>query len=106
MAKELGNPVECQSSWLWTKRQNHTYRPNRPLTEQEEAQTVSFMFHVSACKSWCLECGVNCRFSYFIKLALCVREIVHKVFYCMEWFGSYVGFRHWPLMKVITFSEE
>jgi ubiquitin carboxyl-terminal hydrolase 7 len=40
VAKELGIPVECQRFWLWAKRQNHTYRPNRPLTEQEEAQTV------------------------------------------------------------------
>lgn len=40
MAKELNVPVECQRFWLWAKRQNHTYRPNRPLTDQEEAQTV------------------------------------------------------------------
>lgn len=40
VAKELNVPVECQRFWLWAKRQNHTYRPNRPLTDQEEAQTV------------------------------------------------------------------
>lgn len=40
IAKQLGVPVECQRFWLWAKRQNHTYRPNRPLTDQEEAQTV------------------------------------------------------------------
>jgi ubiquitin carboxyl-terminal hydrolase 7 len=41
VAKELGVPIECQRFWLWAKRQNHTYRPNRPLTDQEEAQTVT-----------------------------------------------------------------
>ncbi|KVI06231.1 hypothetical protein Ccrd_015416, partial [Cynara cardunculus var. scolymus] len=39
VAKELGIPVQYQRFWLWAKRQNHTYRPNRPLTPQEEAQS-------------------------------------------------------------------
>nr|XP_024389477.1 ubiquitin carboxyl-terminal hydrolase 12-like isoform X2 [Physcomitrium patens] len=47
IAKELGVPVECQRFWLWAKRQNHTYRPNRPLTEQEEAQTVGHLKEAS-----------------------------------------------------------
>ncbi|CAN1747834.1 Ubiquitin C-terminal hydrolase 12 [Linum perenne] len=38
VAKEFGVPVKCQRFWLWAKRQNHTYRPSRPLTPQEEAQ--------------------------------------------------------------------
>lgn len=41
VAKEFGVPVQFQRFWLWAKRQNHTYRPNRPLTAQEEAQSVS-----------------------------------------------------------------
>lgn len=41
VAKEFGIPVQCQRFWIWAKRQNHTYRPNRPLTPQEEAQSVS-----------------------------------------------------------------
>ncbi|KAK6152227.1 hypothetical protein DH2020_014862 [Rehmannia glutinosa] len=40
VAKEFGIPVQFQRFWIWAKRQNHTYRPNRPLTPQEEAQTV------------------------------------------------------------------
>lgn len=40
VAKEFGIPVQCQRFWLWAKRQNHTYRPNRPLTSQEETQSV------------------------------------------------------------------
>ncbi|KAM7265486.1 hypothetical protein ACFE04_003169 [Oxalis oulophora] len=40
VAKEFGIPVQFQRFWIWAKRQNHTYRPNRPLTAQEEAQTV------------------------------------------------------------------
>lgn len=43
VARELNVPVECQRFWLWAKRQNHTYRPNRPLTDQEEAQTVTLL---------------------------------------------------------------
>ncbi|KAL6507816.1 CSN-associated deubiquitinating enzyme Ubp12 [Orobanche gracilis] len=40
VAKEFGVPVQFQRFWIWAKRQNHTYRPNRPLTPQEEVQTV------------------------------------------------------------------
>lgn len=40
VAKELHIPVQCQRFWLWAKRQNHTYRPNRPLSPAEEAMTV------------------------------------------------------------------
>jgi hypothetical protein len=54
VAKELGIPVECQRFWLWAKRQNHTYRPNRPLTEQEEAQTVWYLLN--------RDCGVTDQF--------------------------------------------
>lgn len=41
VAKEFGIPVQFQRFWLWAKRQNHTYRPNRPLTHMEEAQSVN-----------------------------------------------------------------
>lgn len=44
VAKEFGIPVQFQRFWVWAKRQNHTYRPNRPLTPQEEAQLVSKIF--------------------------------------------------------------
>ncbi|MFS7989857.1 putative ubiquitinyl hydrolase 1 [Helianthus anomalus] len=40
VAKELGIPVQFQRFWLWAKRQNQTYRPNRPLTPHEETLTV------------------------------------------------------------------
>ncbi|XP_010491235.1 PREDICTED: ubiquitin carboxyl-terminal hydrolase 12 isoform X2 [Camelina sativa] len=40
VAKEFGIPVQLQRFWIWAKRQNHTYRPNRPLTPQEELQPV------------------------------------------------------------------
>lgn len=49
VAKEFGIPVQFQRFWLWAKRQNHTYRPNRPLTTHEESQTVSnvlFGYHL------------------------------------------------------------
>ncbi|KAL9336413.1 hypothetical protein Peur_070901 [Populus x canadensis] len=47
VAKELGIPVQFQRFWIWAKRQNHTYRPNRPLTPQEEAQSVGQLREVS-----------------------------------------------------------
>ncbi|KAG8650975.1 hypothetical protein MANES_07G083000v8 [Manihot esculenta] len=47
VAKEFGVPVQFQRFWLWAKRQNHTYRPNRPLTAQEEAQSVGQLREVS-----------------------------------------------------------
>nr|VDC93369.1 unnamed protein product [Brassica oleracea] len=40
VAKEFGVPVELQRFWIWAKRQNHTYRPNRPLLSHEELQMV------------------------------------------------------------------
>ncbi|KAE8680613.1 Ubiquitin carboxyl-terminal hydrolase 12 [Hibiscus syriacus] len=46
-AKEFGIPVQYQRFWIWAKRQNHTYRPNRPLTPQEEAQSVGQLREVS-----------------------------------------------------------
>ncbi|KAL3620230.1 ubiquitin carboxyl-terminal hydrolase 13 [Castilleja foliolosa] len=48
VAKEFGIPVQFQRFWLWSKRLNHTYRPNRPLNQLEEAQTfVSCIFKLS-----------------------------------------------------------
>ncbi|KAJ1287845.1 hypothetical protein BS78_02G042300 [Paspalum vaginatum] len=40
VAREFGIPIQFQRFWLWAKRQNHTYRPNRPLSPQDEAHTV------------------------------------------------------------------
>ncbi|CAA0841356.1 Ubiquitin carboxyl-terminal hydrolase 13 [Striga hermonthica] len=43
VAKEFGIPVQFQRFWLWAKRQNHTCRPNRPLTQHEETETVGHL---------------------------------------------------------------
>lgn len=40
MAKETGIPAQFQRYWLWAKRQNHTFRPSRPLAGTEEALSV------------------------------------------------------------------
>lgn len=40
VAKEFGIPVQFQRFWFWTTRQNFTYRLHRPLTPEEESQTV------------------------------------------------------------------
>ncbi|XP_038720697.1 ubiquitin carboxyl-terminal hydrolase 12-like isoform X3 [Tripterygium wilfordii] len=47
VAKEFGIPVQLQRFWIWAKRQNHTYRPNRPLTHEEEAQSVGQLREVT-----------------------------------------------------------
>ncbi|KAI3722123.1 hypothetical protein L2E82_33151 [Cichorium intybus] len=39
IAKGYGVPVQCQRFWTWAKRQNHTYRLDRPLTREEETRT-------------------------------------------------------------------
>ncbi|KAI3993824.1 hypothetical protein MKX01_002837 [Papaver californicum] len=39
-AKELGVPVQFQRFWFWKRRPNHTYRPKRPLTLQEEIKSL------------------------------------------------------------------
>ncbi|KAG9134676.1 hypothetical protein Leryth_001003 [Lithospermum erythrorhizon] len=48
VAKEFGIPVEFQRYWVWAKRQNNTFRPNRPLTPQEETLTVGHLRDVSS----------------------------------------------------------
>jgi ubiquitin carboxyl-terminal hydrolase 7 len=47
-AKEFGIPLQYLRFWLWAKRQNHTYRPNRPLTPLEESQSVGHLREVSS----------------------------------------------------------
>ncbi|PIN20931.1 Ubiquitin carboxyl-terminal hydrolase [Handroanthus impetiginosus] len=47
IAKEFRVPVQFQRFWLWARRQNHTYRPNRPLTLLEEAQSVGYLKELS-----------------------------------------------------------
>nr|KYP73629.1 Ubiquitin carboxyl-terminal hydrolase 13 [Cajanus cajan] len=47
IAKEFGIPIQYQRFWLWAKRQNHTYRPNKALTPQEEEQSVGLLREVS-----------------------------------------------------------
>ncbi|KAK2377733.1 ubiquitin carboxyl-terminal hydrolase [Trifolium repens] len=46
VAKEFGIPARFQRFWLWEKRPNHTFRPSRPLTHIEEAQSVRILRRV------------------------------------------------------------
>ncbi|XP_026416887.1 uncharacterized protein LOC113312343 [Papaver somniferum] len=39
--------LQFQRFWLWAKRQNHTYRPNRPSMPREETQYVGQLREVS-----------------------------------------------------------
>ncbi|XP_047971318.1 ubiquitin C-terminal hydrolase 12-like isoform X2 [Salvia hispanica] len=45
---EFGIPVQFQRFWLWEKRLNQTYRPVRPLTQDEEAQTVGHLMSIAS----------------------------------------------------------
>ncbi|KAG0478767.1 hypothetical protein HPP92_013486 [Vanilla planifolia] len=47
VAKEFSIPVEFQRFWLWANRQNHTFRPNRPLHPQEELLSVGQLRELS-----------------------------------------------------------
>ncbi|XP_051130777.1 ubiquitin C-terminal hydrolase 12-like isoform X2 [Andrographis paniculata] len=47
VAKEFGIPVQFQRFWLWAKRQNHTYRPNRPLIRADEDHSVGQLREIS-----------------------------------------------------------
>ncbi|KAF9595397.1 hypothetical protein IFM89_000315 [Coptis chinensis] len=47
VAEKFGIPVQFQRLWLWVKRKTHTYRPYRPLTPQEEIQSVGQLRQVS-----------------------------------------------------------
>ncbi|KAL5568692.1 hypothetical protein UlMin_025267 [Ulmus minor] len=40
IAEEFGVPLQFQRFWLWAKRQNHTHRPQWPLTPVHEAMSV------------------------------------------------------------------
>jgi ubiquitin carboxyl-terminal hydrolase 7 len=40
MQAEMGVPLPLQRYWVWAKRQNHTYRPSRHLTEMEDVKTM------------------------------------------------------------------
>ncbi|KAH7439804.1 hypothetical protein KP509_04G077200 [Ceratopteris richardii] len=47
IAQQLGIPAKLQRYWFWAKRQNQTFRPNRPLTEAEERLAVGFLKEAS-----------------------------------------------------------
>ncbi|KAL5711797.1 ubiquitinyl hydrolase 1 [Ranunculus cassubicifolius] len=40
VAEEFGVPVQYQRFWLWEKRQNRIYRLRRPLTPEDETQSL------------------------------------------------------------------
>lgn len=40
VAKDFSVPVECQRYWVWSQRQNATTRPDSPLMDQRDIQTV------------------------------------------------------------------
>ncbi|XP_060212553.1 uncharacterized protein LOC132640125 isoform X2 [Lycium barbarum] len=65
VAKTFGTPVQFQRYWLWEKRENCTYRPNRALTAQEEIQAVGELREVS-------NKGNNAELKLFLEVELCL----------------------------------
>nr|ABF96697.1 hypothetical protein LOC_Os03g31079 [Oryza sativa Japonica Group] len=41
LTEKFGTPLQCQRLWWWARRQNNTYRVDRPLTTEEENLPVS-----------------------------------------------------------------
>ncbi|GJN12763.1 hypothetical protein PR202_ga31071 [Eleusine coracana subsp. coracana] len=46
LTQEFFTPVQSQRLWLWALRQNRTFRPDRPLSAEEETLPVLHPFHV------------------------------------------------------------
>ncbi|KAF0919160.1 hypothetical protein E2562_028458 [Oryza meyeriana var. granulata] len=63
LSKEFGIPVQSQRFWFWAKRLNHTYRPLRPLTFQEEASSIGQLTDPS-------KKSVNSELKLFLEVAL------------------------------------
>ncbi|XP_026399740.1 ubiquitin carboxyl-terminal hydrolase 13-like [Papaver somniferum] len=57
--KEFGVPVQFQRFWLWDKKRHHIYGRYRPLTLQEESQSIwqvrEVSNKVSVYGGWCLQ---------------------------------------------------
>ncbi|KAK8941776.1 Ubiquitin carboxyl-terminal hydrolase 13 [Platanthera guangdongensis] len=66
VAKEFGIPIQFQRFWLWAKRQNHTFRPHRPLSTPEETQSVVQLQEVT-------NKGHNAELRLFLEVELEVR---------------------------------
>ncbi|XP_047157668.1 ubiquitin C-terminal hydrolase 13-like isoform X2 [Vigna umbellata] len=69
VAREFHIPVPFQRFWLWARRQNYTYRLNRPLTSSEETGLVGELTEVSingnnAELTLFLEFGINPGFGF------------------------------------------
>ncbi|XP_047253120.1 ubiquitin C-terminal hydrolase 12-like isoform X2 [Capsicum annuum] len=65
VAKAFGVPVQFQRYWLWAERKNHTYRPYRTLTAQEEIQPVGQLREVSNKEN-------NAELELFLEVELCL----------------------------------
>ncbi|MCD7447200.1 CSN-associated deubiquitinating enzyme Ubp12, partial [Datura stramonium] len=65
VAKAFGIPVQFQRYWLWAERKNHTCRPNRALTAQEEIQSVGQLREVSNKEN-------NTELKLFLEVELCL----------------------------------
>lgn len=86
VAKELGIPVQYQRFWLWAKRQNHTYRPNRPLTPQEEAQSVCgfcFICLLFALSTW-LSVSLLKKLTYILGLKLKRSPLIVVIYFNID----------------------
>lgn len=88
VAREFGIPVQFQRFWLWAKRQNHTYRPNRPLTPMEETQSVNI---------FCL-----LMFLYVLCVQIFFQEfMLERLQYDIALFWR---FQQWKSCKAVSFS--
>jgi len=98
VAKEFNIPVQFQRFWLWAKRQNHTYRPNRPLTPMEEAQSVNswpwlkLFFMMLLIYSLSSFISIACLPHMYVESVLCFMSISTCLVLWLSWLIAYFGF--------------
>lgn len=80
LSKEFGIPVQSQRFWLWAKRQNHTFRPVRPLTLQEEASSVSAILALINIILPCLTVTVH---ATYMKSSALISSIMYELTPCV-----------------------
>ncbi|XP_015163521.1 ubiquitin carboxyl-terminal hydrolase 13-like [Solanum tuberosum] len=89
VAKAFGIPVQFQRYWLWYKRNNHTYRPYRALTSQEEIHSVGQLRGSSNEVN-------NAELKLFLEVELCL-EIKFEPSVCCEKIDSMLSFCDYQL---------
>ncbi|KAL5568689.1 hypothetical protein UlMin_025264 [Ulmus minor] len=85
IAKEFGVPVQFQRFWLWKHRGNLTYRPHRPLTPLEEAESVGQLIREDSTMEY------NADLNLFLEVELGLILLFFKIYDPVKEELRYVG---------------